>query len=298
MGPVEVGVHPRACSQIQRLVPFVEEPYSGERHLEVLDHRLRAALQNSAHVASPGELRPHVGLECPQTSTPGRHLLGPLALLDAVKEHRDPVRGGVDPYGDPDAEYGRDRLELGGLAVLQGFFRRPVALRAEGIGVHLAYFLPQKLPACRAQKLLRLAGDVDEAPLPVEGEEGVVDALQDPGRPLVGRALADEGEISLVLGVPALEELGEMAAHQPGRPHQVLVGRQDLAAEELEDPDEAPVDDGEGERPAQAVFGRGILARHVVVEEEVFDPHGLAPLPRPPRQPLAAPEDRLLARRL
>ncbi len=57
---IEVGVHPCAGLQLQHLRPFIKRPDSGECCIQVLDHALRAPLQDFRQGTALGEGSAHV----------------------------------------------------------------------------------------------------------------------------------------------------------------------------------------------------------------------------------------------
>src|SRR5215212_3840303 len=122
---------------------------------------------------------------------PPQLLLCLFALGYVPEVHRESPRGGVGPARHPSAEDRGYGLELGGYALLHGPLYLPAGLRALGVGELLPDVLAQQPFPGAAPELLGLDVDVGEAPLPIDGVEGVGDAFEYvggtlPGRPLLG----------------------------------------------------------------------------------------------------------------
>src|SRR5215217_2918895 len=183
--------------------------------------------------------------------------LRPLAIGNVLEVHRDAPGRRVSAAGDPDAYDRPDRLEARGRALLHRATDLVENFRLGRLGELLPDVLLQQVRPGSGPELLGLLVYVGQAPFPVQREESVAYTLQDFGCLSARPPLAQEVEVALFLRAPALDEMADLAPEDGGGLQQLLVQTQDLAPEELEDAEETPVPDREGDGTAQALPGEG-----------------------------------------
>src|SRR5215207_3645597 len=135
-----------------------------------------------------------------------QRLLSLFSLRYCLEEHRDPIRGRIDPGGEPGVRDGRDGFEVSGGVLLERPLYLLVGHRADRLREHLPDVPTDELLACLGPELLRFAVDVGEPPLPIQREKGVVYALQDASSLLPLRRCLGVGQTSLLLREPEYRE--------------------------------------------------------------------------------------------
>ncbi|MDT4834682.1 hypothetical protein FQZ97_683280 [compost metagenome] len=115
-------------------------------------------------------------------------LLGRAAFADVLEVHRQALLGGVGVQLEPALEGFVETLEVTGLVVLPGLAVALADLAVVGAGEGVPQRLPQGCRCADVQLPLGLGVDVGEAPIVVEGVEGIADAFQGV-RQALGQAL-------------------------------------------------------------------------------------------------------------